>query len=220
MSFINENGGLANVSLEKDEQELVRRFVPRDSTVLELGARYGTVSCVISQVLSDPTRHVAVEPDETVIQALETNKKVNGGHFNIFNGVVSSKNYEIVKPDIPYEFREYCTYTKEVSGLGLYNMSLHNLQKKYDLVFDCLVADCEGFLCDFIDENPWFLDQLKVIIFEKDGSPWQNYIARYEALERLLTENKFTRVFSIPHIPPHSENNPHFNSVWVKDSCV
>ena len=48
---------------ERNEQELALRFIPRDATVLELGARYGTVSCVINSILNDPTRHVAVDPD-------------------------------------------------------------------------------------------------------------------------------------------------------------
>jgi len=216
-TFINENGGLVDINFEKEEQSLVRRFVPPNSTVLELGARYGTVSCVLSEILSDPTRHVAVEPDNSVIEALTKNKELNGGRFHIFNGVVSNKSYEIIHPQIPYEFKEYCTYTKETSGPGLANISLQEMQVKYNLQFDCVVADCEGFLCDFIDQNPWLLDQINVLIFEKDGSPWHAYKPRYEALEELLQCKQFTRVFSIPHIPPHSENNPHLHSVWIKD---
>jgi FkbM family methyltransferase len=216
MSFINENGTSVDVHFEKEEQALVRRFVPRDATVLELGARYGTVSCAIGEMLSDPTRHVAIEPDASVIPALEKNRSVNGGKFHIFNGVVSEKNYEIVRPQISYEFKEYCTYTKETDNQGLSKMSLRNLQNNYDMKFDCVVADCEGFLCDFFDENPWLFDQLKVLIYEKDGSPWKAYKPRYEVLEKLLETKNFIRVFSIPHIPPHTEDNPHFHSVWIK----
>ena len=61
----------------------------KDVTVLEMDARYGTVSCVISKVLNDPTKHVAVEPDSTVIEALTENKKNNNGQFFIYNGVIS-----------------------------------------------------------------------------------------------------------------------------------
>jgi FkbM family methyltransferase len=217
MSFINEYGGPVDIHFEKEEQSLVRKYVPKNSTVLELGARYGTVSCVLSEILDDPTRHVAVEPDESVLQALECNKQSNGGKFHIFPGVVSKKKYEVVHPDIPYEFREYCTYTKE-SEMGKPGTTLEELQEKYGLQFDCIVADCEGFFCDFIDENPWILDQVHTIIFEKDGTPWSRMIPKYEALERTLVENKFTRAFSLPHIPPHAENNPHFHSVWIKDN--
>ena len=70
MSFVNRDGSEVDIDFEKEEQMLIRTYIPSDATVLEMGARYGTVSCVISQVLNDPTKHVAVEPDSTVIEAL------------------------------------------------------------------------------------------------------------------------------------------------------
>ena len=39
------------------------------------------VSCVISEVLEDSTKHVAVEPDPSVIEALLCNRGENGGSF-------------------------------------------------------------------------------------------------------------------------------------------
>jgi precorrin-6B methylase 2 len=86
--FVNSKGENVYYDLEKDEQFLARTYVPKNATVLELGARYGTVSCIISEVLDDPTRHVAVEPDSSVIEALEKNRDNNGGKFHIYNGVV------------------------------------------------------------------------------------------------------------------------------------
>ena len=221
MSFLDRNGKPANVDFEKDEQSLVRQYVPKNSTVLELGARYGTVSCVISETLEDPTRHVAVEPDETVLQALEQNKKRNGGKFHIFSGVISNKKYKVVESviDMDDEYREYGTYTKEISQDeegGVKSMSLEELQKLYGLQFDCIVADCEGFFCDFIDENPWILDQIHTLVLEKDGSPWSVMCLKYEILEKILVEKHFSRVISIPH-PLHA-NNPHLHSVWKRTS--
>jgi len=216
MTFVNAEGNPVDINFEKEEQTLVRKYVPRNATVLELGARYGTVSCVISEVLADPTRHVAVDPDSSIIGALEKNRDANGGKFHIFNGVVSNKKYELVRHNKPYEFIEYSTSTVENSEGSLNTASLQEIQDRYSLKFDCIVADCEGFVCDFFDENIWFLDQVKTIIFEKDGSPWEFFKERYDHLEKLFIEKGFQRVFSIPHIPPHAQNNPHFHNVWVK----
>jgi hypothetical protein len=80
MTFVDRNNEPANVDYEAEEQFLVRKYIPKDANVLELGARYGTVSCVISEILDDPTHHVAVEPDHSVIEALtkiETATMVN-----------------------------------------------------------------------------------------------------------------------------------------------
>ena len=210
MSFLNSSNDPVDIDFEKDEQMLVKKYIPHDGTVLELGARYGTVSCLITSILDDPTRHVAVEPDSSVIEALEKNRDRNGGKFHIFNGVVSNKNFTLKRLDCC----EYGTYTEESDVPSLCSLSLDKLQNKYNLKFDCLVADCEGFFPQFIDENTWVLDQVRVIIYEKDGIPWDG--PRYEALDRVLTEKGFVLLESIPH--PKWKNNPTYNSAWVKTS--
>ena len=95
MRFIDREGNPANIDYEKEEQFLVRKYLPKDAQVLELGARYGTVSCVISEVIQDPTKHVAVEPDPSVIEALTKNRRENGGKFHIYEGVISRNGYEL-----------------------------------------------------------------------------------------------------------------------------
>ena len=77
MTFVDRNNEPANVDYEAEEQFLVRKYIPKNANVLELGARYGTVSCVISEILDDPTHHVAVEPDHSVIEALTKNRDSN-----------------------------------------------------------------------------------------------------------------------------------------------
>ena len=43
---------------EVAEHTLVKRWIPRDATVLEMGARYGTTSCAISQALRNSGKQV------------------------------------------------------------------------------------------------------------------------------------------------------------------
>ena len=50
-------------AVEWDEWQIVRAMVPKNSTVLELGARFGTTSCVLSEAVSPGGMVVAVEPD-------------------------------------------------------------------------------------------------------------------------------------------------------------
>lgn len=45
----------------------------------------------------------------------------------------------------------------------------------YNLKFNVLVADCEGFLQQFFDENPEFYDNLRLVIFEADYPEKCNY---------------------------------------------
>lgn len=215
MSFVDREGQPVNVSYEADEQFLVKTFLPKDARVLELGARYGTVSCVISDVLDDPTQHVAVEPDKSVIEALEHNKRSHGAAFRIFEGVVSKKKYELGFIDSTFDFHEYGTYTKESDHPTVQSRSLEELEATYDVQFDCVVADCEGFFCTFVDENRERIKNMRVLIYEQDGIPWSEYMQKYRDLDETLVSMGFTRVHTVPH--PKYENNPHFHNVWVKD---
>jgi len=215
MTFVDRDNQPANVDYEAEEQFLVRKYIPKDASVLELGARYGTVSCVISEVLEDPTQHVAVEPDHSVIEALTKNRDTNGGKFHIFEGVVSNKGSELAFIDPKFDLHEYGTYTKETDNPTIKNISIDKLSEMYNLKFDCVVADCEGFFCDFVEENPDAIKNMRVIIYEQDGIPWPKYAKRYETLDETLTSYDFKRVHTIPH--PKYENNPHFHNVWVKE---
>jgi len=215
MSFVDRDGKPVDVLFEKEEQMLVRQYIPPDATVLEMGARYGTVSCVLSEVLNDPTRHVAVEPDPSVIESLKKNRENNGGKFHIYEGVVSSHGYELQFIDPKFEYHEYGTHTKMTDNPTVENKSLDEIEKKYNLHFDCVVADCEGFFYDFVKENKERVKSMRVIIYEQDGVPWSDMISKYEELDSILESINFKREFSIQH--PKYKNNPHFHNVWVKD---
>ena len=172
MKFSNENGNVFNhLYIERTEQLHAEKYIPADAKVLELGARYGTVSCVINKRLSNPYNQVSVEPDHRVWNALENNRDSNGCSFHILKGAVSNKKLalNINLPD------GYATQTVVSDNTSLQCVTLNELQTMYNLRFDTLVADCEGFLETFFDENPELYDQLTRILFEKDCPDKCNY---------------------------------------------
>jgi FkbM family methyltransferase len=171
---------------EVEEQTLALKYIPSDGKVLELGARFGTVSCAINSVLTDQTAHVAVEPDTAVIQALYKNRETHGGKFHIYNGVVSAVGFSIVSKGR----NGYGTYTIPSENPNVENTTLENLISKFQVDFDCLVADCEGFLERFVRENPDFFKKVRVVIYEVDGD------CDYQYVENVLTENGLKCVFT------------------------
>jgi hypothetical protein len=64
--------------------------------------------------------------------------------------------------------------------------TLDEIKKKYNLKFNVLVADCEGFLEVFFDENPNFYNDLRLIIFEAD---WENKCNYKKIRESLIKYN-------------------------------
>ena len=174
MIFINEHGKVFDHTVsESVEQDHARTFISRNDVVLELGARYGTVSCAINKNLSNPTNQVSVEPDEDVWQALEHNRNANGCGFHILKGAISRVPVSLTKYG-------YSTHTLPAETSNVYTCTLEQLESTYGLRFNVLVADCEGFLEQFMDENPKLYDQIKMILFEKDEASRCNY-AKIEA---------------------------------------
>jgi FkbM family methyltransferase len=219
MTFVDSSGAPVDILFEQDEQELVMAHLPPNSHVLELGARYGTVSCAISSVLNDPEMHVAVEPDPSVQAALLRNRAGNGGRFHVWQGVVSNKPYRLCRGPEPRspeydKYREYSTYTEQCDSGALPHMSLQKLQDMFGIEFDAVIADCEGFFYTFVTENIDMLTQFKTIIYEKDGSPWSVMKPKYAELDAILVSKGYEMIDSRPPRDPEHADNVHMHSVW------
>lgn len=167
MDIRNERFRKVNINaLEKPEQDLAKQYImPRD-VVLELGARYGSVSCVINSKLNCKTNQVVVEPDDRVWGALERNRFANKCGFHIVKGFISAKKLALTNLDEWYGGYGATAIEKEDTRIP--SFSLSEIKEKYNLDFNVLVADCEGFLETFFNENPDFHKQLRLIIFEAD----------------------------------------------------
>lgn len=159
--------------LEYEEQVLAHRYIEQDDTVLELGARYGSVSCRIGDRLRDKTKHIAVEPDSRVWDALENNKQVNGGEFTIVKGFISNKKLNLT--NIDYWHGGYGATSQEDEDSSIASYTLKEIVDQHGFDFNVLVADCEGFLETFLDENPDLYTKLRMIIFEADYPEKCNY---------------------------------------------
>lgn len=163
--YYDENNKIINShKLEREEQYISNDYINPDMTVLELGARYGTVSCVINNKLENPKNHIVMEPDKTVIKSLLKNRKSHNSHFSVINGIIGKKPMKL-------SLMGYATKAEEAKATDtnvIKNITLKKLIKKTGLKFDCLVADCEGCICDFFKENGKYIKNFKMIIFEGD----------------------------------------------------
>ena len=195
--FYDEYNNLINLKdYEYPEQQLAMKYISDDSIVLELGARYGTVSCIINKQISNPNNMIVVEPDERVWNALEKNMYNNNCKFNIVKGFISRKSLNLINKD---GGSATTSIVDDKSTINIY--TLEEIEEKYNLHFNTLVADCEGFLEQFLDENPKLYSQLKMIFFEKDYPNKCNY----NKIINNLIEHKFKNIVS------------GFHDIWIKD---
>lgn len=164
-----EHGRQINTTvMEYPEQCISNTYIGPKDTVLELGARYGSVSCIINKRLSDKTRQVSVEPDETVWKCLDDNITRNGCSIYVHKGFVSKKKHSLTQ----YGYGS-SSYATEISNIP--SVSVEELEELYGLKFTALVADCEGFLGTFFEEHPTMYEQLTKVIFEADSPKTCDY---------------------------------------------
>jgi FkbM family methyltransferase len=168
-----------HTGIEVDEQIIANHILHGGETVLELGARYGTVSCAINKKLKNPMNQVSVEPDPTVWTALEKNRNINNCKFYILNGVVSRTPIAFNKHDNPY-----ASFTEKSTTESVNRITVEELESLLNIKFDTLIADCEGFLEQFFDENTHLYYQLKTVFFEKDQADRCNYDKIIENLQK------------------------------------
>lgn len=192
MTFVNERGYEVNhEEIEHVEQCIVTDYIDADDVVLELGARYGTVSCAIGKKLNNPKNQVSVEPDEKVWKVLERNRETNGCGFHILKGTISKEHLSL--NPINNNGYDSISYKDETSSIPKY--SIEEVEKQFGLKFNTLVADCEGCLVPFFEENPNLFSQLNKIIFEID---WPEKFD-YTSIKNKLKEHNFKPLLQGSH---------------------
>ncbi len=154
--FYNENNELIDhKSAEVTEQELAKKYIDENDKVLELGARYGTVSCLVNSKLKNKKDHYVVEPDKKVWSSLDKNKKINNSEFTIIKGIIGKTNMKM-----------------EGDGYGIRSVPSDNpdieLYSIPDVDFNTLIVDCEGCFENFYNENKDFVKGLNKIMYETD----------------------------------------------------
>ena len=172
----NENDEDIAEWIEKPERDICNALIMNDDKVLELGARYGGVSCAINNNLDEEHKkyQVSVEPDERVWGALEKNMIDNKCLFNIVKGFISNNKLSLTNLDECLGGYGATSIHDEDTKIKSYDMN--DIKKQYNIDnFNVLVADCEGGLGEFMDENMDMLEHLRLIIFEADYEDKCNY---------------------------------------------
>lgn len=169
--------------MEYPEQCISNLYIHSDDTVLELGARYGSVSCIINKKLSSKGRQVSVEPDETVWKCLDANIARNNCLIHVHKGFVSKTSHELIQYG-------YGSTSHKSESSRIPSTSVEGLEELYGIKFTALVADCEGFLETFFEEHPNMYAQLTKVIFEADSPK----TCDYDTIRMNLKKHRFTEV--------------------------
>ena len=182
--YYNEHNQLINNSVEEvDEQLMSLEYIEPTDIVLELGARYGTVSVLTSKIVENKGKLVSVEPDSSIIPTLKKNREINNAKFEILNKIISNNPKQLILDG-------YSTMTVNSKELSNNTISYNEFKKQYPYKFNVLIADCEGCLYDFINMLGNDLNNYNKILFEAD----QEHICDYNKIIDILQKNGFKLV--------------------------
>mmetsp|Transcript_6122 Transcript_6122/g.10970 ORF Transcript_6122/g.10970 Transcript_6122/m.10970 type:complete len:350 (-) Transcript_6122:90-1139(-) len=197
--MLNEFGKPAEpCTIEKNSMEMVNKYIQSSAVVLEVGARYGGVSCAIAKKQSNSGNLVAVEPDPKVWEALAGNIARHSCNVNVLRGVVGTQDVTIEEKGAG----GFGTVTSPVAGgygalkaqqgnnsVVVHHMGFGDLQSLYNLKFDTAVIDCEGCFPELLAQNPSLMDNMKLLIVEDHNE------AENKAVENLTNSGSFKLIW-------------------------
>jgi len=73
---------------EKPERLMVKKHLPPQSPVIELGGGIGVVSCLINSRLADRSQHLVVEAQPHIATLLRRNAQLNDCHFQVIEAML------------------------------------------------------------------------------------------------------------------------------------
>ncbi len=206
-----EYGNAVDLMIEKISRELCQDFIIPSDKVLELGARYGSVSIFISKILNEKSL-VAVECDPNVQSCLINNMKENNTSFHIINGTIASNPLYVVHHNCVWEQKTYTNIDKFLNQRTISKINTYSIDYAEKLIggkFNVLVADCEGYLIEFFNQYRDFIKNLDVIIYEEDctkNHPINGDYVDYTDFQTFLIENGFKLVKDVTdHIGLHNK---------------
>jgi len=179
--YYDENNNLIdNKKEEIDEQRQAFTYLEPTDIILELGARYGTVSVMAASIVKDKGKLVSVEPDNIVLNALKKNKKINNVEFEIVNKIISNKNKKIIH-------QGYATHSIDSDENNNNTLTYDEFKNMYPYKFNVLIIDCEACFCDFFEIMGDDIKNYNKIILEADN-PNPSYNCDYNNIIKSLTE--------------------------------
>lgn len=167
MTTIQERVRIARQQYEEEERDLIERYVDPAAKVVELGGCLGVVSCELNKKLLNPIHHIVLEPNPELIPNLEINRRLNGCSFQIENKVISKREEETFSYDNNILCGSIVKKSESNQQRAVSGISLKELESKYDIKFDTLIADIEGSEYELLTDHIDHIKKFKLIILEQ-----------------------------------------------------
>ncbi len=195
-----------DITHEWREQTMAVNFLEPDARVLELGSNIGRNTLLISCILNDPGNLVTVECNPFFVELLRNNQYANRLDFHIEAAALSYR--KLMQSTDNCRFGSAAEAWEAIPAEELPpgyewipTVTFSELEAKYNLRFDTLVADCEGALYYILEDDTDLLTGIRTIILESDYR-----VAEHKrCVERHFADHGFECVHSEPLVPNLTE---------------
>lgn len=151
----NAAGGL---EAEFPEQVMIARFLDPEATVVEFGGNAGRSSLVAASLLTSDRRLVVFESDPVSAALLGRNRQANGFQFQVVAAAASKTPL--------FQCGWVVSPVQTAGAAPIRTTSL--AEEAPHLVFDTVIADCEGALTAIFRDFPDLVPPLGTVILEND----------------------------------------------------
>jgi FkbM family methyltransferase len=150
---------------EKPERQALAYLDP-SLPIIELGAGIGVISCLANKKMTQPERHIVVEPNPFLLPLLYKNRETNHCHFAVLNAAVGygrNTTHLFLQPN----FLDSSVSSSGGTEILLPTTSLTEIAEVCGLERIALICDIEGTEVDLVSQEGCFLEQnVDFVIFE------------------------------------------------------
>jgi FkbM family methyltransferase len=197
--MLNEFGEPAEpCDIETNSTRTAQKWIPPKSTVLEIGARYGRVSCAIAEAQNQSGLVLSVEPDYVVLRALEGNVARHKCNVRVLYGVIGTTSVQVIHDGPGGYGTRTLPISDQIAQSSARAWTLDQVQEFYGMKFDTAVIDCEGCLPTLLAENPGLVLQVNLLIIEshndeEDTAIQQLQTSGFQLVEELSRQRVLKR---------------------------
>ena len=137
---------------EMEERELIQRWLPSKTPILEFGGGLGVVSCLANSKLSKPERHVVVEANPVMAEILEKNRTVNGCMFHVLNRAIAY-DCDHINLNLDTEFVGSTIKSSAAQSVAVPTTTATDLMNSYGFDEAGIICDIEGAELDLIERE-------------------------------------------------------------------
>ncbi len=178
---------------ERSERELLRDWLETGSPVIELGGGIGIVATLVNRRLRDPSRHLVLEANPSLIGIINSQKSQNNAEFTVEHGALDHSSSPTVHLHVEDEFISGRVGAPSGDAVEVPAVTLEQLLLRYPWTGVTLICDIEGVETELVEREGETLrrhcDTLIIEVHPEFRSP-----AQCEALFTRLDGLGFERV--------------------------